>query len=290
MKIRFTDALFALPQYLLPHHLLSRCMGLLTRSQNRLWKNLMIQWFVWHYRVDMSEAEQPEPTAYPNFNQFFTRALKRGARPMPKDPTAIVSPADGVVSQFGTITDGEIIQAKGKSYGVVELLGGDAQQAEPFRGGRFATVYLSPRDYHRLHMPIVGRLEAMVHVPGRLFSVNAATTAVIPNLFARNERVIASFETEAGPMALVLVGALFVASIETVWRGVVTPPQGQRIRTWRYQGDAPLLQRGEEMGRFNMGSTVIVLFGEQSIEWGGHLSPGTAIRMGQPIGVMRVSA
>ncbi len=286
MKIRLTDALFALPQYLLPHHLLSRFMGLLTRSQNRFWKNLFIKWFVWHYRVDLSEAEQLDPGAYPSFNRFFTRALKSGVRPMPEDPAVIVSPADGVVSQFGAITDGEIIQAKGKTYGVAELLGGNVRQAEAFRGGRFATIYLSPRDYHRLHMPIAGRLEAMVHVPGRLFSVNAATTAVIPNLFARNERVIAFFETEAGPMALVLIGALFVASIETVWHGVVTPPKGQRIRTWRYQDGAPLLQRGEELGRFNMGSTIIVLFGEQRIEWGDHLSSGAAIRMGQPIGVM----
>ena len=286
MKIRFTDTLFALPQYLLPHHLLSRSMGLLTRSRNRFWKNLLIKWFVWHYGVDLGEAEQPDLTAYPSFNRFLTRALHSGVRPRPEDPAAIVSPADGVVSQFGVITDGEIIQAKGKTYGVTELLGGDALQAEAFHGGRFATVYLSPRDYHRLHMPIAGRLEAMVHVPGRLFSVNSATTAVIPNLFARNERVVAFFETEAGPMALVLVGALFVASIETLWHGVVTPPMGRRIRTWRYQDDAPLLQCGEEMGRFNMGSTVIVLFGEQSIEWGGHLSSGAAIRMGQPIGVM----
>ncbi len=287
MKIRFTDALFALPQYLLPQHLLSRSMGLLTRSQNRLWKNLFIKWFVWHYRVDMSEAEQPDPIAYPSFNRFFTRALKGGVRPMPDDPAAIVSPADGMVSQIGELTDGEIIQAKGKTYGVAELLGGDARQAEAFRGGRFATVYLSPRDYHRLHMPIAGRLEAMVHVPGRLFSVNAATAAVIPNLFARNERVIAFFETEAGPMALVLVGALCVASIETVWHGVVTPPKGRRIRTWRYRGDAPSLQRGEEMGRFNMGSTVIVLFGEQRIEWSDQLAPGAAIRIGRAIGTIK---
>lgn len=287
MKHRLTDALFALPQYLLPHHLLSRSMGVLTRWRNRLWKNAFIKWFVWNYRVDMSEAEQADPSAYPSFNQFFIRALRDGVRPMPDDPAAIVSPADGVISQCGAITDGEIIQAKGNTYGVAELLGGDARQAEAFRGGRFATVYLSPRDYHRLHMPIAGRLEAMVHVPGRLFSVNAATTAVIPNLFAGNERVIAFFETEAGPMALVLVGALCVASIETVWHGVVTPPKGQRIRTWRYQDDAPSLQRGEEIGRFNMGSTVIVLFGEQRIEWSDHQSPGTAIRMGQPIGVKK---
>jgi len=289
MKICLTEALFALPQYLLPHHLLSRTMGVLTRSSNRLWKNAFIKWFVWHYRVDMSEAEQADPTAYRNFNRFFTRALKGGVRPLSENPAAIVSPADGVVSQRGAITDGAIIQAKGKSYGVADLLGGNARQAEAFRGGRFATVYLSPRDYHRLHMPLAGRLEAMVHVPGRLFSVNAATTAVIPNLFARNERVIVFFETDAGPMALVLVGALFVASIETVWHGVVTPPKGRRIRTWRYQDDAPALQRGEEMGRFNMGSTVIVLFGEQGVEWSDQLAAGAAIKMGQPIGVMNTS-
>jgi phosphatidylserine decarboxylase len=283
------DLLFALPQYALPHHPLSRLMGYATHSRNRLWKNLFIHWFVHHYRVGMDEAEQADAVAYSCFNDFFTRALKPAVRPLSSEPGTLLSPADGTVSQIGRIDGEAIIQAKGKRFGVTALLGGDQREAERFRGGRFATIYLSPRDYHRVHMPMAGRLRTMTHVPGRLFSVNAATTASVPQLFARNERVIALFETEAGPMALVLVGALFVASIETVWHGVVTPPAGRRIRTWRYEDTAPLLQRGEEMGRFNMGSTVIVLFPDYGVEWSRGLFPGGAIRMGETIGTVTMA-
>lgn len=281
MNLRLLDALFALPQYALPHHPLSRLMGLLTHWENTHWKNLFIRWFAWHYQVDLSEAEPDEIKAFRSFNQFFTRSLKAGVRPLPADPKTIVSPADGVISQLGTLRNDQLLQAKGRSYRLADLLGGDPEQAKPFLNGRFATVYLSPRDYHRLHMPLAGTLTAMTYVPGRLFSVNRATTAIIPNLFARNERVIAHFATDIGPMAVVLVGALLVASIETTWHGVITPPHGHGIRTWRYR-DAPVrLERGEELGRFNMGSTVILLFGEGAVHWNTRLGAGTAVQMGQ---------
>ncbi|MCL5668992.1 MAG: archaetidylserine decarboxylase, partial [Gammaproteobacteria bacterium] len=189
-------------------------------------------------------AAQPDPRAYENFNSFFTRALKPDARPVVSGAHDIACPVDGVVSQIGRIQNGRIFQAKGHTFGLKDLLGGSAMRAAPFQNGQFATLYLSPRDYHRIHMPLSGRLREMVYVPGKLFSVNVRTTSVVPNLFARNERVIALFDTEAGPMALVLVGALFVAGIETVWSGTVTPPFGETIRQWNYQNDNIRLERG----------------------------------------------
>ena len=212
----FLEKLFILSQYPLPHHPLSRLMGRFTQCRNPAFKNLFIRAIVRVFGVDLSEAAEPNPRAYGCFNDFFTRPLKPGIRPIAEDPDAVVSPADGTVSQCGPINEGRLLQAKGRDYGVVELLGGDAGRAAPFQGGSFATIYLSPKDYHRLHMPLAGTLREMVHVPGRLFSVNDATARGVPNLFARNERVVALFDTEAGPMALVLVGAIFVASIETV--------------------------------------------------------------------------
>ena len=276
------DYLKALPQYLLPTHLLSRLMHVLTRSSNPLMRVWFMRWFVKQYRVDMSLAEEPRLDSYANFNAFFTRALHPKARPVVTGERAIACPVDGTVSQAEGIRAGRIFQAKGQDYSLLQLLGGKQAWAEKFEGGSFATLYLSPRDYHRIHMPMAGRLTAMTHVPGRLFSVNAATARVIPELFARNERVVAYFDTEAGPMALVMVGAIFVASIETVWAGEVTPPAGTHIRHWEYSGDeARHFERGEEMGRFNMGSTVIVLFGRDAVKWMEDISAEAPVEMGQ---------
>jgi len=275
---------FALPQYLLPHHGLSRLMRLISRSQNKAIKSTYIKLAVQIFKVNMEEAQEPDIEAYPSFNAFFTRALKPEVRPLCPDEGVLLCPADGAVSQIGDISAGRIFQAKSKDFSAVELLGGDAERAKPFENGKFATIYLSPRDYHRLHMPLKGKLKEMIHVPGRLFSVNAATANTVPNLFARNERVAAIFDTEAGPMALVLVGAIFVASIETIWHGEVTPPAGTDVRVWEYSEDVPVLEKGEEMGRFNMGSTIIVLFGENAVGWEETLKAGDAVRMGQRLG------
>lgn len=293
-----TDRLRAWPQYLLPSHALSRIIFRLTRVRAGWFKRLLIGTVVRLYEVDLSEAAVPDPGAYPTFNAFFTRPLARGARPVAAGAGDVASPVDGVVSQAGPITsrgDGRlggsggerIFQAKGHSYTVTELLGGSERRAAPFHGGSFATLYLSPRDYHRIHMPLGGRLEEMVHVPGRLFSVDAATTRTVPRLFTRNERVAAIFDTDAGPMAVVSVGALFVSGIETIWHGLVTPPRGRRVSTWSYptEGkDSVHLTKGEEMGRFNMGSTVIVLFAPGAVAWAESLAPEAAVRMGQAIG------
>ncbi|MFM8330445.1 MAG: archaetidylserine decarboxylase [Candidatus Methylumidiphilus sp.] len=276
--------LFVLLQHALPHHALSRAMHRLARCENRLWKNAFIRAIVRLYGVNLAEAQQPDPEAYASFNAFFTRALKPEARPLCAEAGALLCPADGAISQIGDIRAGRMIQAKGKEFSAAELLGGDAERALPFANGKFATVYLSPRDYHRLHMPLAGTLKEMVLVPGRLFSVNAATADSVENLFARNERVVALFDTQAGPMALVLVGAIFVASIETVWHGEVTPPAGQDVRVWNYSGDVPVLEKGAEMGRFNMGSTIIVLLGENAVQWDEVLQAGSAVKMGQKLG------
>lgn len=278
------DTLTTLPQYLLPHHALSGLMSKLTHCENKTWKNLFIREIIKHYGVNMDEALQPDINAYLSFNHFFTRELKPGVRPLADEQGAIASPADGVVSQAGNITDGNIFQAKGKSFTAIDLLGGSAERAEPFNNGVFSTIYLSPKDYHRLHMPLTGTLREMVHVPGRLFSVNTATTRSVLGLFARNERVVAIFDTEAGPMALVLVGAIFVSSVETVWHGVVTPPSVSSVKTWNYQDNAPTLQKGEEMGRFNMGSTIIVLFGKDAAQWDEGFSAEKPVKLGEKVG------
>ncbi len=283
---KITDYFKALPQYLLPHHLLSRMVGRLARCRIPWIKNLLIDGFRRLYRVDLSLAVESDPHAYPDFNAFFTRALRPDARPLPSAETAVVSPVDGRISQAGVMTDGCLLQAKGKVYSLTQLLG-STELADRFQGGHYATIYLSPRDYHRIHMPLSGRLREMVHIPGRLFSVSPATARVIPDLFARNERVVCLFETDAGPMAMVLVGAIFVASIETVWAGVITPPRGRAVTRREYREDAPELERGAEMGRFNMGSTVILLFGRDQVEWSPACQPDAVVRMGQQIGVCR---
>lgn len=277
------DRLFILSQHLLPHHLLSRLAGSLANCTWSWVKNPFINWFVNRYQVDMSQAAEPNPTAYACFNDFFTRALRPDARPLDPDQNSILCPADGVISQMGSITHGRVIQAKGQSFSVLELLGGNSAHASQFQGGQFATVYLSPSDYHRVHMPLTGTLREMIHVPGKLFSVNQTTAANVPELFARNERVVCLFDTEAGPMALVLVGAMIVASIETVWAGPIAPPQ-RLVRSQQYGISAPQLERGAEMGRFKLGSTAILLLSPGRARWNGQLSAGSLVRMGQKLG------
>lgn len=279
----FKDQLFLASQHLAPHHLVSRIMGALADSRAPGLKNAMISRFVRRYGVNMSEALIEDPLAYPSFNDFFTRALKPDARPLDDDPANVLSPADGAISQLGPIRQGRIFQAKGHSFGLTSLLGGDPERAAPFEEGDFSTIYLSPRDYHRVHMPVTGVLREMVHVPGRLFSVNPLTAGHVPELFARNERVVCIFDTEFGPMALVLVGAMIVASIETVWAGLVAP-QKRVVRSTRYDHVEPIvLERGAEMGRFKLGSTVIVLFGRDRIRWLDTPSVRGPIRMGETL-------
>lgn len=281
------ERLFILSQYLLPHHLLSRLIGFAADCRAAWFKNRLITWFANHYQVNMGEAQVEELTAYEHFNAFFTRALKDGARPLDTTPGAVLCPADGAISQLGAIEQGRCFQAKGHSFSVIELLGGDIQRAEAFMGGQFATVYLSPRDYHRVHMPLAGTLREMIYVPGRLFSVNQTTAENVPELFAVNERVVCIFDTERGPMAVVLVGAMIVASIETVWAGLVTPPK-RELKTVRYDeaARAPIhLEKGAELGRFKLGSTAIVLFGPDQVAWTEALGAGSAVRMGQALGL-----
>lgn len=278
------DSFKVLPQYLLPQHSLSKLMSRFTHSEDKALKDFMIQKVIKYFGVNMKEALEPNPEAYRTFNHFFTRELKPGVRPIAEEKEAIVCPADGAVSQAGKITGAKVFQAKGKSFSVVDLLGGSVERAAPFVDGEFATIYLSPRDYHRLHMPLAGKLKEMVHIPGRLFSVNAATTRSVSGLFARNERVAAIFDTEAGPMALVLVGAIFVSSIETVWHGVVTPPTTHSVQSWHYDKKPIILQKGEEMGRFNMGSTIIVLFTKDKIRWEKEFQANKRVKTGVRIG------
>ncbi len=279
------DQLFIGLQYILPHHLLSRLVGLVTESPWPSIKNPLTNWFVQQYNVDMSEAIEENPEAYTSFNDFFTRPLKEGSRPLPENRNTIVCPADGAVSQLGDIKYGRIFQAKGHDYSLTELIGGDHDLASEFQDGKFATIYLSPSDYHRVHMPFGGTLRKMIHVPGRLFSVNQTTAENVPRLFARNERVVCIFDTEKGPMAVILVGAMIVASIETTWAGLVTPHK-RKVKTLDYSQESHKeikLERGEEMGRFKLGSTAIVLFGKDQVEWAEKLTTEMPVQMGQAI-------
>lgn len=284
MNHPIADRLFVLLLRLLPHHLLSRVVFWLTRCEWVPFKDRAIRHFVKLFKIDMAQAAESEPSAYPCFNAFFTRALKADARPLCDDGN-VAMPADGKISAFGAIEQGRLIQAKGMDYALTELVGGDPALAEPFQGGSFATIYLSPRDYHRVHMPLGGTLRQMIHVPGRLFSVNAATARTLPRLFTRNERVVCLFDTEAGPMAVILVGAVFVGCMDTAWAGTVAPAD-LRVNSWRYgqAGQEIRLEKGAEMGRFNMGSTVILLFGKEAITWASRLEAGLDVRMGETLG------
>jgi phosphatidylserine decarboxylase len=238
------------------------------------------------YGVDMSLAVQPNPDAYRSFNEFFIRAIKPERRPICVDAQAIVSPADGVISQMGTLREGQLLQAKGIDYSLSALLGGDEAAAQSLLGGEFMTIYLSPKDYHRVHMPFAGTLERMLYVPGRLFSVNAFSTANIPNLFARNERVVCWFNTEFGPMVVILVGAMLVASIHTVWAGQVAPKRPAGVVTTPASSEPVNLNKGEELGHFELGSTAIVLFPANVVRWNTQLQSESAVQMGQEIGVV----
>jgi phosphatidylserine decarboxylase len=281
-KPSFLDHLGADLQRILPQHLLAAGMYRLARSTRPWLTNAVIGLVRRRYKVDMSDAEQPDPRAYASFNAFFTRALKPDARPIAAD--RVVCPADGRVSQATAIRGDTLLQAKGREFSLLTLLGGDRVRAHAFNDGLFATVYLSPSDYHRVHMPFAGTLESMVFVPGELFSVSEVTTQLVPDLFARNERVICHFETEIGPMTVVLVGAIFVGSIETVWHGEVRGPRGQPTK-WAYHGaQRRRFEAGDEIGRFNMGSTVIVLLPPGTAALESSLTPGTVVRMGQSIG------
>jgi phosphatidylserine decarboxylase len=281
------QTLFILLQHLLPHHLLSRTVGLLAACEIRWLKNLLIRRFIRAYGVDMAEALEPDPAAYASFNAFFTRALKSGARPLPASDKAVVSPADGALSAIGAINHDTLIQAKGRSYSVTSLLGGDAERAAVFQNGCFATVYLSPKDYHRVHMPLAGTLKEMIYVPGKLFSVNQTTADNIPDLFARNERAVCIFDTAAGPMAVVLVGAMIVAAIDTVWAGQVAPaPHGLQVSNYRQASPLVHLEKGLELGRFRLGSTAIVLFGPDMMAWQDDYSAGSTVRMGEQLGTL----
>lgn len=266
--------------YVLPHRLLSSLARLLAYSTHRSTKQWLIDTVTRKFGVDLSEAAEPDPTAYPTFNAFFTRALKPGARVADADPAAFLMPADGHVSQCGDIVDGRIFQAKGQSFTAAELLGDD-EAARPFTDGVYATVYLSPRDYHRVHMPWTGTLRETVHVPGRLFSVGTDAVASVPRLFARNERLVCHFDTEFGPMASVMVGALLVSGVETVWSGVEIPAYGDRITRKDYRGKGIELERFAEMARFNYGSTVIVLLPRGVAALDPALKAESPVRLGQ---------
>lgn len=281
------DYLRNAPQYLWPQRLLTRLTYRLTRNQWPWFKNSLIRAFIRQFQVEMHQALEEDIRAYPHFNAFFTRALKPEARPIAPEEGVICCPVDGAVSQIGIATQERVLQAKGHCFSLTALLGGDPQRAAPFHDGAFATLYLSPRDYHRIHMPLAGSLREMVHIPGRLFSVSPLTTRMIPTLFARNERVVALFDTALGPMAVVMVGAINVASIETVWAGVITPPLAEALRQWHYPTsatDSVQLNKGQELGRFNMGSTVILLFGQGQVVWESAIQAGAGVRMGQCLG------
>jgi phosphatidylserine decarboxylase len=276
-----SDYLKSLFLYPLPQHWISRVIYFLTRSRTRL-KDPAIHWFIRRFKIDMSEAVEQDIRRYPTFNAFFTRAIKPELRPIVREHAAIASPADGVISQLGEIDSGRIVQAKGHDYTTLELLGGRSEWARTFEGGRFITLYLAPSNYHRIHMPYDGQLRHMLHVPGRLFSVAPHTVRTVPRLFARNERVVSYFDGSMGPFALILVGALNVAAIETVWHGLVTPPQSGSVRQYDYADKKIALARGEEMGRFNMGSTVILLT-PSNVAWEPSWKPGQPVRLGQKL-------
>ncbi len=276
----FFDYLKSGSLYFLPHHAISRLVFKLTRIKSPLVPKA-IRLFCHAFKVNLEEAVNPDPESYATFNEFFTRAIKPQLRPIAA--SALVSPVDGSISQFGKINNAELLQAKGVTYSLEQLLGGNPERSEKYRDGYFMTIYLSPRDYHRIHMPCTGKLLEQTHIPGRLFSVAQHTVNTIKGIFARNERVIASFDTQYGSMAMILVGAINVAAIETVWAGLITPPKGETIRSKSYRSADIRLDKGEEMGRFNMGSTVILLFSNQAPEFLESLQPGESIKMGEAL-------
>jgi phosphatidylserine decarboxylase len=282
------DKLFVKSQYVTPQLAVSRLAGRLAdMNTTPAIKNRVVRWFIKRYGVDMSEAQEPDPTAYPSFNAFFTRALKPGLRPVDERPSVLVCPVDGAISQLGSITDDRVFQAKGQSFSLYELLGGDKERAGEFENGEFATIYLSPKDYHRIHMPVAGTLREMTYVPGKLFSVNPTTAAQVPNLFARNERVACIFDTYAGPMAMVLVGAMIVGSMETTWAGVVAPGGGDvSTSSYRQLANPIRFEKGEEMGRFRLGSTVIIVMPKGKVSWENNQKAEKTVRLGEALGIL----
>lgn len=266
-------------QYLLPKRAITEFGRHIASMRGGAVTTAIIRWFVGKYGVNMAEADNPDITSYASFNDFFTRALKPGARPLAA--ADLICPVDGAISQFGPIEGDQIFQAKGHHYSTTALVGGDRELAARFDGGSFATIYLSPRDYHRIHMPADGRLASMIYVPGDLFSVNPATARGVPGLFARNERVVCVFESARGPFVLVLVGATIVGSMATVWHGLVNPPRTRDVRDWRYDTQQVVLRQGEEMGRFLLGSTVVLLFPEGPCRFNPAWAPGAAVRLGE---------
>lgn len=275
------DNVKVLPQYLLPKLAITRLMGFLAERRAGRLTTAAVKAFIAHYRVNMDEAAQPDPAAYPTFNEFFTRALRADARPLAN--AAWICPVDGVISQCGSIDADRIIQAKGHHYDTTALLGGDATLAAPYADGHFATVYLSPRDYHRIHMPADGRLLRMLHVPGELFSVNPTTARGVPGLFARNERVVCVFDGAHGPFVVVLVGATIVGSVATTWHGRVNVQRPREVRCWRYEDRDLRLSRGDELGRFLLGSTVVVLATRGALEFPSDWRQMRAVRLGEPM-------
>ena len=274
-----SERLFVALQHVLPKRALTELAGWGASARGGALTTAFIRWFIGRYGVNMAEAVQADPAAYASFNEFFTRPLKPGARPMAAADW--VSPVDGAISQFGPIARDQVFQAKGHAYSTTALVGGDGALAAHFENGHFATLYLSPRDYHRIHMPCDGRLLRMVHVPGDLFSVNPATARGVPGLFARNERVVCLFDTPHGPLVLTLVGATIVGSMATVWHGQVNPPRPGTVREWLYSDQDICLKQGDEMGRFLLGSTVVMLWPAGGMQWSPTWSPGQGIRMGE---------
>jgi len=277
-----SDRLAVLPQYLLPKGALTNFAGRIAGAKGGAMTTRLIRWFVGRYNVNMDEALDPDITHYTSFNDFFTRALRPDARPLAK--ADYVCPVDGRISQFGTIDKDQIFQAKGHHFSTTALVGGDAALAAQFEHGSFANLYLSPRDYHRIHMPCDGRLTRMIYVPGELFSVNPTTARGIPGLFARNERVVCVFDTANGPFVMTLVGATIVGSMATVWHGVVNPPRTGEIRDWSYANDNVVLKQGEELGRFLLGSTVVMLFPKGTINFNANWQPAGPVQLGEVMG------
>ena len=277
-----SERLAVLAQYLLPKQALTALAGKFASARAGGLTTRVIRWFVGRYGVDMGEAANPDICSYASFNEFFTRPLKPDARPL--TPAEFVCPVDGAISQFGAIERDQIFQAKGHCYSTTALVGGDAALASQFEDGHFATLYLSPKDYHRIHMPCAGKLTRMIHVPGDLFSVNPVTARGVPGLFARNERVVCVFEGEAGPFVMVLVGATIVGSMATVWHGMVNPPRPGLLREWRYEDQDLSYRQGDEMGRFLLGSTVVLLFPKNTLRFNPEWTPQRAIRLGEKMG------
>lgn len=273
------NRLFVISQYLLPKQAITVLAGKVANARAGKLTTRIIHWFIGRYGVNMQEAANPDITSYATFNDFFTRALRDDVRPLSQ--AKFICPVDGAISQFGDIASDQIFQAKGHHYSTTALLGGDQALADRFRDGAFATIYLSPKDYHRIHMPCDGRLKRMVYVPGALFSVNPATAAGVPNLFARNERVVCEFESGFGNWIMVLVGATIVGSMATSWHGVVNPPRSAVISSWQYDDQEIILRKGEEMGRFLLGSTVVMLFPKETMAFDSSWQSAKAVRLGE---------